>query len=250
MPQIKDHLGDFDQEEDFQLDHLGAAGLRTFLRGPYFLHFLAALDLDRERVALREEEGESMLKLQESNDDLLNYHLKKWIEDEGHLDPADYESTKMPGPALPMKDLVSLKNILMPQGLLDNDLTPANLYDLAIYSQLTNLKVNMLLDMVTAQGLVVQNSAPGWDDMVLKFPFLSQCDDHVRNVPRGTPLQLSRTRAMGTHTKPTTIPHRAWLFARHKLKICYDFLCYSCFYTQSICFLLRFLCVSVYFFMF
>ena len=217
LPQIRDHIGDFDEEDDFKLDEIGATGLRDFLRGPSFLPFLTALDIDRERVTRREEETLSMVKLEESHDHLLKYHLNKWIEEEANLDPADYDSTKIPSPALPIKDMVLLKNDLMPKAAIVGDITPGNIYALALYAQLTNLKVNALLDIVTAQGLVAKDSSPGWEDMLLKFPFLSQCDDHVKNVPRGTPLQLSRTRAVSTRTIPSPTPHRRLLFARNFL---------------------------------
>jgi hypothetical protein len=179
------------------------------------------MDADRERVTRRAAEGTSKKELREKTENLSEAHLREWLEEQGDVDPADYADTKHPANAIPIADWVNLQTSLMPAAAAKGDVLPRSVDALAKYAQVNSYKLNAVLALLTRQGRMVQSTTPGWEDMLAKFPWMAGCDDHVKNVPRSSPLLLSRTRAVST-----TPPYYLLSFTAHNHSplIAYNFL--------------------------
>jgi len=194
-----------EDEDDFMLHAPAAQRLLKFLGSAPFAAFLTALDTDSGRVAERERHAAQMNDLKELLSMNGHRELHRWLGETNEFDDADFEHVKLP--KLPMSSAawVRLREVLIPEADDKDDGVPAIVNNLARYSLALHYKLDAVLEMCRAKESDDGSLARNWNYAVNKWPFLVDCDDHVRQTPDDTPLLLSRTSAV-PHPPPTAPP--------------------------------------------
>jgi hypothetical protein len=189
---IKDHIGKYDNPDDYDLLPADADQLRIFLLGSAFHPILTALDADPERVAAREKKEEDVLEFQSSRRRTGLRELDRWLGDLKEFDEDDYSST--PNAKIPMQygDWLELDHILddVEEGAEGIDKAGQRLLTNAVQHLMTYVhNMHYKLDYLLGNSKNTQHSAgpaAAEEELRARHPFLNQCDDHVFKLP---PLQ-------------------------------------------------------------
>jgi hypothetical protein len=164
--------------------------------GEAFHPFLKALDTDAERVAAREQRAQSAVDLRELLMRNGTTELHRWRGTDEDYDEEAFADTMFPKIPLPLYDWVFLRDDLMAKGREEENKIPFLINSLARYAHALHYKIDDLTDQLANMRSVERSTARGWDVLLAKYPFLAECDDHVRQTPHVTPLMLSRTSAV------------------------------------------------------
>lgn len=196
-------ISQFDEEDDFLLTPANQKGLQDYLTSARFAPFCEALDQDRERVEARLKKAQGVRFFKDCTRDAGLEALAQWT---GHLggrgaeefDPDDF--AHVPSPEAPIK--WPLWNELAcrarahgasPSG--EGPMVAQAFSSLLSYVYKLQWKVDHLL---RESQKTKPSSAGEFEALITKYPFVSQCDDHVAAVPNVPPLMLSRTAQVRT----------------------------------------------------
>jgi hypothetical protein len=118
---------------------------------------------------------------------------------------------------------------------------------MAMFQYTEATKVNALLKLVLTQLRSVKSTAPGWEELLLKHPYLAGCDDHVKE-PKPPPILLSRTPAVRLHITYSHPPlHTPACYSLETfLSISYDCICYFVLTNRHLFYLRKY--IYLYFF--
>jgi hypothetical protein len=192
-PRVKHHIGQFEDADDFKLDTDLAICLAGFFRSLDFTPFLTALDTDQERVAVRRKRAANIASLKEKLAYEGRVELHRWTKDPEEFDADSYPDLPYPMHPVAAADWVHLRKVLMVEAQETNQILPRCVNDLARYVHNLHYKVDHLMDLL--QGKSEESVVRDWENEVARYPFLSECDDHVRSTPTIVPILLARTSA-------------------------------------------------------
>jgi hypothetical protein len=174
-----DQLDQFEDENEFKLCERDAVRLCNFLGSDSFWPVLDALDMDQGRVQERVNLAANKRGLQESLHDMGTRQLHLWLGlPRDDYEGEDYSQSPYPIHPLNPNDWVKLKEVLMPQGDVADNMIPRLIDDMARYMHMTNYKIDRLRQQVRANGASESQAALDWEQTVNKYPFLADCDDH------------------------------------------------------------------------
>lgn len=188
------HLTQFDDDSEFELSLPNAECFREFLQSVNFHPFLAALDTDAGRVASRAEKEHLKFSLHDRLEKSGKRELHRWWGLDADYDEEEYNDTPFPMHPIPIGDWVELETSIA-QGEGTGVLVSSLVHSMARYMHSLHYKVDMLKDQLRAMERAGPRSGD-WTEVIAKFPFLSDCDDHVRQTPNTKPMLLSRTSAV------------------------------------------------------
>jgi hypothetical protein len=196
-PEVAEHVGQYDDEAEYQLSPGDAKLLQAFLMGTAVHPILTALDTDPSRVAARKKKGEDVSDFQSLRRDQGLHELCRWLDDTKVYDRDDFEDTKNAKTPLKYSAWLDLLNDI--EGNEEEEGQPKAIYTKALASMLSythnlHYKLDYLLANMKLAGQA--GSAYADDDLKARFPFLHNCDDHVAKVPHSVPIMLARTSAV------------------------------------------------------
>ena len=209
-----EELGAYDEEEEFELRPVDYKVLRDFFRGSKFSPFLTALDKDTARVAKREERKIAVNTFKEYRREMGLRELTRWIDEDKVFDEDEYNLYN--NPTLPMRygDWLDLIEVADKKRLpMTDDETSESegrvrklaSAVVALTSYATNLhwKIDHLLHHTVTPP--VTGTRAIHEQLLVKYPFLVRCDDHVAQVvPHEDPIELGRTSKVCTRTYTRT----------------------------------------------
>jgi hypothetical protein len=190
-------LGEMDDDNEFMLSKKNANIFQTFVMSATFIPFMDALDANSDRAALRKKQAEDINEFKAFRRDRGARELHRWLQTPDN--PVEYdednytalEFAKTPERYPEWLELIDVSTRL------NDDQGMAEIISKALLN-LMNYAHNMhfKLDYLLANARTLPESVSGGDpfeDFVLKYPWLSRCDDHVAKLKSSNPVQLSRT---------------------------------------------------------
>ena len=197
-----DHLTQYDEEDEFELRPVDNKVLHDFFIGTKFSPILTALDTDALRVADRMERKNAVSDSKEYRRDVGLRELSRWLDEEKEFDEDEFNQHQ--NPKLPMRygdwldliDVVDRRRLPMTDDETGEKGRVRMLAKaiVALTSYATNLhwKLDHLLHHTITP--TVAGTQALFDQLLVKYPFLARCDDHVANVvPNEEPIELGRT---------------------------------------------------------
>jgi hypothetical protein len=194
----KIQVGEFNDRDDYKLHKPDAVLLQKFLAGKDFRPFLTALDTDADRVENRRQQALSAECLKDQVQVTGRRTLGRWLHPDEEYDEEKYLGVTYPPNPLRITDWVHLTEALLLQGESQDDSIPRMINDLARYVHSLHYKVDSVRELVLDGNNGGASLGRDWEELSAKYPFLEQCDEHVRRTPNIAPMMLARTKAV-TH---------------------------------------------------
>jgi hypothetical protein len=196
--QVVEHIGAYDNENEWMLDEGACKSLQHFFLGSDFKPFLIALDMDETRVMERAKLAEEKQALKDFL--RLNGHreLARWLDKEQDFDESDLDNTIFPNIPIPYEKMLDLQDLLKDINVKDTtiDLLASSLLDMARYTHAMHFKIDALQSRL-GEAASAPEPSQTHASLLVKYPWLSRCDDHVFNLPPGQlAMELARTSAV------------------------------------------------------
>jgi len=203
------HLDAYESDEVYVLDDKSLADLRALLMNEAFAPMLTALDIDQDRVNERRRLHEQIDDFKEFRRDTSLRELNRWIDPDADFDIDDFVDYTNPKTCMSYSDWMKLITVSQTPSQQDSLKDVADRQTIIAKALVANISytanLHYKLDHVfkkTQEGRATILPEVMFEEMKLKYPFLSGCDDHVALVPNTPPLALSRSAGVSFLSQP------------------------------------------------
>jgi hypothetical protein len=188
-------ISEYDNENEWMLDEDASESLKGFFLGSGFKPFLVALDKDATRVAERADLKEKKKAIKARMHQNGTREVNRWQGECKAFDAGHSDDKQFPKIPIPYDMVIALSTLVEDADMKDTTvglLTDCMLHT-ARYIHGLHYKIDELRSMGGGAGGApepVETQAA----LFVKHPWLSECDDHVFNLPPGaTSRELART---------------------------------------------------------